>query len=66
MGQPLGDPEERGMTACPVCDASVDVPAESRISEIMECADCGGELEVVTIDPMMLALAPEVEEDWGE
>ena len=54
------------MTACPVCEAPIDVPAESRVSEILECADCSSELEVVAIDPAMLALAPEVEEDWGE
>lgn len=54
------------MNACPVCEASIDIPAETRISEILECADCSSELEIVATDPMMLALAPEVEEDWGE
>jgi alpha-aminoadipate/glutamate carrier protein LysW len=54
------------MTACPVCEAVIDVPADSRISEIMECADCLNELEIIAVAPPMLALAPEVEEDWGE
>jgi alpha-aminoadipate carrier protein LysW len=54
------------MTACPVCEAPIDVPADSRINEILECVDCRSELEVVAVDPTMLALAPEVEEDWGE
>jgi alpha-aminoadipate carrier protein LysW len=54
------------MPACPVCENKVDVPADSRISEILECVDCRTELEIVAVDPTMLALAPEVEEDWGE
>jgi len=58
--------EERGMTACPVCEAPIEVPTEPRISEILECADCSSELEIIALDPTMLALAPEVEEDWGE
>lgn len=54
------------MTACPICEAPIDVPSESQISEIVECADCRSELEIVAVDPIMFALAPEVEEDWGE
>jgi alpha-aminoadipate carrier protein LysW len=36
------------------------------IGEIVECPECGAELEVVNNNPVTLALAPEVEEDWGE
>ncbi len=34
--------------------------------EILDCPDCGAELEVRSLSPLVLALAPEVEEDWGE
>ena len=34
--------------------------------EILDCADCGAELEVRSVSPLTLALAPQVEEDWGE
>ena len=34
--------------------------------EIIQCPECGVELEVVNEDPLELALAPEEEEDWGE
>jgi alpha-aminoadipate carrier protein LysW len=54
------------MTACPVCEKPVDLPDTSRLSEILECPDCRSELEVVAVDPLMLAVAPEAEEDWGE
>jgi alpha-aminoadipate carrier protein LysW len=32
----------------------------------VECPDCRSELEVVSTGPVMLAIAPEAEEDWGE
>ncbi|MGH8934436.1 MAG: lysine biosynthesis protein LysW [Egibacteraceae bacterium] len=51
---------------CPECDAGLDTAEQPRISEIIECADCRSELEVVALDPVILALAPEIEEDWGE
>jgi alpha-aminoadipate carrier protein LysW len=35
-------------------------------NEIVECSACGVELEVISIDPVAVALAPEEEEDWGE
>lgn len=54
------------MTSCPICETPVEIPAESRLSEVLECEDCRSELEVVAVDPVMLALAPEVETDWGE
>jgi alpha-aminoadipate carrier protein LysW len=54
------------MITCPVCDIPVTVAEQSRLSEILECADCLSELEIVSLEPVLLALAPEVEEDWGE
>jgi alpha-aminoadipate carrier protein LysW len=51
---------------CPECAAAVALPADTLESEIVACPDCGAELEVVSLDPPTLALAPEVEEDWGE
>ena len=51
---------------CPVCEAEVELPEDTEEGEIVECADCGAELEVVSTDPPELAEAPEEEEDWGE
>ena len=52
-------------TECTECagriTASVTLPGE-----ILDCADCGAELEVRSVAPLVLALAPAVEEDWGE
>ena len=51
---------------CPECDAEVDIPADAMESELFACADCGSELEIMSLQPLTLELAPEVEEDWGE
>jgi alpha-aminoadipate carrier protein LysW len=36
------------------------------VCEVVACTECAAELEVIALDPVELALAPEVEEDWGE
>ena len=54
------------MSNCPVCKVQVTVPSAPRCSEIFECEDCRSELEIVAVAPLLLAVAPEVEEDWGE
>lgn len=50
---------------CPECAATVEL-ADPERGEIVECPDCGMELEVVNITPPHLAAAPKEEEDWGE
>ena len=51
---------------CPECDAGVEIAADVTANEIVPCGDCGAELEVTSVKPITLALAPEIEEDWGE
>jgi len=53
-------------TACPECEAIISLNADTVEGEIVTCPDCGVELEVVSVNPPELALAPEVGEDWGE
>lgn len=50
---------------CPECAAAI-VARPTLAGEILDCGDCGAELEVMSLNPLVLALAPEVEEDWGE
>ncbi|MBW3583711.1 MAG: lysine biosynthesis protein LysW [Euryarchaeota archaeon] len=52
-------------TACPECAADLTV-GNVETGEIVDCAECGVELEIVTANPITLALAPEEAEDWGE
>jgi alpha-aminoadipate carrier protein LysW len=54
------------VATCPECQGSVLVADDVRAAEIVACGGCSSELEVVAVNPAVLALAPEVEEDWGE
>lgn len=51
---------------CPECCAEVALSQGTVLHEILPCSDCGAELEIVSLDPVEVDLAPEVEEDWGE
>ena len=53
-------------TPCPECEGAVPVTRRPIKGEVLRCGDCGAELEVTSVQPLALALAPEVEEDWGE
>jgi alpha-aminoadipate carrier protein LysW len=54
------------MVECPKCAAGIDLAPDVEEGEIVVCPDCGAELEVTSVNPVTLELAPEVEEDWGE
>ena len=51
---------------CPECEGEVEIPTDAMENELVSCPECGAELEIMSLDPMELELAPEVEEDWGE
>ncbi len=53
------------MAHCPECEAEITVQG-LMVGEIIYCPDCSAELEVLGLEPPVMALAPEVEEDWGE
>ncbi len=54
------------MNTCPECQGRLKLGEGLQRGEIVVCPDCGVELEVVGLNPTVLELAPEVEEDWGE
>lgn len=62
------DPVERPllMTDCPRCGNEVTFDSGLEAGEIFDCAGCGAELEVVSLDPPSVEPAPEFQEDWGE
>jgi len=53
------------VSTCTECDARIQANV-ALPGEILDCPDCGAELEVRSVTPLVLALAPTVEEDWGE
>ena len=50
---------------CPECEGPITL-RDPMMGEIMPCAACGADLEVVNLNPLSLELAPEEQEDWGE
>jgi alpha-aminoadipate carrier protein LysW len=53
------------MTHCPECEAEITI-RDLMVGEIIYCPDCSAELEVLHLEPAAVALAPQIEEDWGE
>ncbi|MFB6298558.1 MAG: lysine biosynthesis protein LysW [Salinirussus sp.] len=54
------------MADCIECGTEVSLHADVEAGEIVDCATCGAELEVVGVGPVELDTVPELEEDWGE
>lgn len=51
---------------CPECAADVSLMPDVMANEIIVCPECGSELEVISLNPLEIDFAPQVEEDWGE
>jgi alpha-aminoadipate carrier protein LysW len=49
--------------SCPECEADVHVDTDVDKGEIVECEECGIQLEIVGLDPVELDV---VEEDYDE
>ena len=50
----------------PITGEEIDLPADIEVGEIIDSPISGTELEVISVDPVSLEEAPELEEDWGE
>lgn len=51
---------------CPECEAEISLEATVMQGEILVCPDCGIDLEIISLEPVMIEVAPMEEEDWGE
>jgi alpha-aminoadipate carrier protein LysW len=52
---------------CPECDASLNIPDDASVGEIVSCPDCGADFEISKKDGnVQLKQAETVGEDWGE
>lgn len=54
------------MAQCPLCAAEITLPENTEAGELLDCTECGEELEVLSVNPPKLGEAPKEEEDWGE
>jgi len=51
---------------CPECSAETMLETSTVTGEIIICPDCGVDLEVTSLHPAIVQLAPMEQEDWGE
>ena len=54
------------MAKCIECGSSIDLPEGTVENEILDCESCDVALEVLSLDPPTVELAPEEQEDGGE
>lgn len=50
---------------CPECFGEIELNDVMQ-NEIVQCSECGVDLEIIALEPVTLELAPEEDEDWGE
>ncbi|NMD10522.1 MAG: lysine biosynthesis protein LysW [Acidobacteria bacterium] len=53
-------------TECPVCGALMILLSGTIEGELFPCRECGSQMEVVSLDPVVVAEAAAEEEDWGQ
>lgn len=51
---------------CPETGEVITLDRPPLVGEIIRCRQSDVELEVVSLNPIRVEVAPEVEEDWGE
>jgi alpha-aminoadipate carrier protein LysW len=43
------------IATCPLCDEDIDLDDDVELSEVVVCDSCENELEIVSLDPLLLA-----------
>jgi alpha-aminoadipate carrier protein LysW len=51
---------------CPECGGTITFKSSPELHQLVTCSDCGADLDVATLNPKELELAPDEAEDWGE
>ena len=51
---------------CLECQAQLNLGSDIQKGEVITCGECSSDLEVVSVKPLKLSLAPKVQEDWGQ
>ena len=54
------------ISECIIFGAELTFTSSLDIGELLECYDCGTELEVLTVFPLVFIEAPSETEDWGQ
>lgn len=66
VGCTMADESDTIVATDPITGEEIELPGDLEVGEIIDSPVTGAELEVVSLDPVELQEAPELEEDWGE
>ena len=44
---------------CPDCEETIIIPDDGQVGEILECQNCGAEVEIVSVNPPQVSLIVE-------
>ena len=53
-------------TQCPVCSSDIIIDEESSEKDLVNCLNCGTELEIVTLHPILLSPLEEESEEESD
>ena len=53
-------------TQCPVCSSDIIIDEESSEKDLVNCLNCGTELEIVTLHPILLSPLQEESEEEND
>ncbi|MFB3921046.1 MAG: hypothetical protein ACE145_04950 [Terriglobia bacterium] len=54
------------MAVCPECEAVLDIEDDVDEGQLMDCPECGAELEVVSTNPVEIRVISEADENEEE
>ena len=59
---------KKNIMNCPECDATLNVPDDATVGEIVSCPECGADFEISKKEGNNVSIKPaeSVGEDWGE
>ncbi|MDI6793179.1 MAG: lysine biosynthesis protein LysW [bacterium] len=49
------------VVSCPECDENLIIPVDAEEEEIIDCENCGVEIEIVSLDPLEIRIFEEEE-----
>lgn len=55
-----------GTVHCPECDHSIALNVDWQEDDIIICPNCSIDLQVISVDPLMVDFAPEADDNWKD
>jgi alpha-aminoadipate/glutamate carrier protein LysW len=52
---------------CPVCSSDIIIDDDAYEGDLIDCANCGAEIEIISLRPLQLKeIAPDETDDWSD